>query len=107
MVTPVLWSPAWAARSPVRALPPRSWTPRVSLPQDTWRLPARPCWVRLQAGYWEPTLTAKALIIHSMDDEQCPVANSQAMAELWPGSELVLLDGLGHRLIAQDPDVVA
>ena len=54
-----------------------------------------------------PTLTAKALIIHSMDDEQCPVANSQAMAELWPGSELVLLDGLGHRLIAQDPDVVA
>jgi len=54
-----------------------------------------------------PTLTAKALILHSMDDEQCPVANSQRMAELWPGSELVLLDNLGHRLIAQDPDVVA
>jgi pimeloyl-ACP methyl ester carboxylesterase len=54
-----------------------------------------------------PTLTAKALILHSMDDEQCPVANSQRMAELWPGSELVLLDGLGHRLIAQEPDVVA
>ncbi len=54
-----------------------------------------------------PTLSAKALILHSMDDEQCPVANSQAMAELWPGAELVLLDGLGHRLIAQDPDVVA
>ena len=54
-----------------------------------------------------PTLSAKALIVHSMDDEQCPVANSQRMAELWPGSELVLLDRLGHRLIAQDPDVVA
>ena len=54
-----------------------------------------------------PTLTAKALILHSMDDEQCPVANSQRMAELWPGSELVLLDGLGHRLVAQEPDVVA
>ena len=54
-----------------------------------------------------PTLTAKALILHSMDDEQCPVGNSQAMAELWPGSELVLLDDLGHRLIAQEPDVVA
>jgi pimeloyl-ACP methyl ester carboxylesterase len=54
-----------------------------------------------------PTLTAKALIRHSMDDEQCPVANSQRMAELWPGSELVLLDNLGHRLIAQEPDVVA
>jgi pimeloyl-ACP methyl ester carboxylesterase len=54
-----------------------------------------------------PTLSGtKALIIHSMDDEQCPVANSQRMAELWPGSELVLLDGLGHRLIAQDDDVI-
>jgi len=54
-----------------------------------------------------PTLKAKALIIHSMDDESCPVGNSQRMAELWPGSELMLLDGLGHRLIAQDDDVVA
>src|SRR5579872_5505047 len=49
----------------------------------------------------------RALIVHSIDDDSCPVANSQRMAELWPGSELVLLDGLGHRLIAQDDDVVA
>lgn len=53
-----------------------------------------------------PSLTAKALILHSMDDEQCPVGNSRAMHDLWPGSELLLLDGLGHRLIAQDPEVV-
>ena len=52
-----------------------------------------------------PGMTAKALIIHAMDDDQCPVGNSQKMAELWPGSELVLVDDLGHRLIAQD-DVV-
>jgi pimeloyl-ACP methyl ester carboxylesterase len=53
-----------------------------------------------------PTLTAKALILHSIDDQACPVSNSQAMAELWPGSELVLTDDLGHRLIAQDDAVV-
>jgi pimeloyl-ACP methyl ester carboxylesterase len=52
-----------------------------------------------------PGLTAQALILHSMDDEQCPVANSQKMHDLWPGSDLVLVDDLGHRLIAQD-DVV-
>jgi pimeloyl-ACP methyl ester carboxylesterase len=55
-----------------------------------------------------PTLTGtRALIVHSMDDEACPFANSQRMAELWPGSELMALDGLGHRLVAQDDDVVA
>jgi pimeloyl-ACP methyl ester carboxylesterase len=53
-----------------------------------------------------PTMTAEALVIHSMDDEQCPVANSQAMAELWPAAELVLLDDLGHRMVAQDEAVV-
>jgi pimeloyl-ACP methyl ester carboxylesterase len=52
-----------------------------------------------------PGMTAKALILHAFDDEQCPVGNSQKLADLWPGSELVLVDDLGHRLIAQD-DVV-
>jgi pimeloyl-ACP methyl ester carboxylesterase len=53
-----------------------------------------------------PKLTARALILHSIDDEACPVGNSQALADLWPGSELVLSDELGHRLIAQDPAIV-
>lgn len=52
-----------------------------------------------------PNMTAKALLIHAIDDDQCPVGNSQKMADLWPGADLVLVDDLGHRLIAQD-DVV-
>jgi pimeloyl-ACP methyl ester carboxylesterase len=51
-------------------------------------------------------MTAKALILHSLDDDACPYANAQAMADLWPGSELVLTDELGHRLIAQDPATI-
>jgi len=51
-------------------------------------------------------MTAKALIVHSFDDDACPVGNAQAMAELWPGSELFLADDLGHRLIAQDQPIV-
>jgi pimeloyl-ACP methyl ester carboxylesterase len=47
-------------------------------------------------------MTANALILHSFDDDACPVANAQAMADLWPGAELCLTDELGHRLIAQD-----
>jgi pimeloyl-ACP methyl ester carboxylesterase len=51
-------------------------------------------------------MTAKALILHSLDDDAAPYENAQAMADLWPGSELVLCDELGHRLIAQDPATV-
>jgi pimeloyl-ACP methyl ester carboxylesterase len=53
-----------------------------------------------------PSMTTPALILHSMDDEQCPPGNSRKMANLWPGAELVLVDGLGHRLIAQDDAVI-
>ena len=53
-----------------------------------------------------PKMTAKALILHSIDDVACPVGNSQAMADLWPNAELVLTDELGHRLIAQDSAIV-
>lgn len=53
-----------------------------------------------------PGMTAEALYCHSLDDEQCPVEDTEAMAALWPGARLALTDGLGHRLIAQDQAMV-
>jgi pimeloyl-ACP methyl ester carboxylesterase len=53
-----------------------------------------------------PTMTAEALYCHSLDDEQCAVEDTEAMAALWPGARLALTDGLGHRLIAQDAAMV-
>jgi pimeloyl-ACP methyl ester carboxylesterase len=51
-------------------------------------------------------MTAKALVIHSIDDEQTPVDNAYRLAELWPGAELMLADELGHRFVAQDAAVL-
>lgn len=53
-----------------------------------------------------PMMTAKALILHSLDDDACDYRGAQELADVWPGAELALTDGLGHRLIAQDPSVV-
>jgi pimeloyl-ACP methyl ester carboxylesterase len=51
-------------------------------------------------------MSPPALIVHSIDDEQCPMGNAERMRQLWPGSELLLVDGLGHRFVAQDADVI-
>jgi pimeloyl-ACP methyl ester carboxylesterase len=51
-------------------------------------------------------MNTPALIVHSIDDEQCPMGNAERMRQLWPGSELLLVDGLGHRFVAQDADVI-
>jgi pimeloyl-ACP methyl ester carboxylesterase len=52
-------------------------------------------------------MQARALFLHSLDDEQVPFGGAREASDRWQGSELVLVDGLGHRQIAQDPDIVA
>lgn len=49
----------------------------------------------------------QTLLIHSVDDDAVEWDdNSQVIAQQWPNAELVLCDGLGHRMIAQDRGVI-
>jgi pimeloyl-ACP methyl ester carboxylesterase len=64
--------------------------------------------VGLHAGFdlaamANPTQT---LVLHSLDDEAVEWENGEAIAKQWPNAELVLCDGLGHRMIAQDRSVI-
>lgn len=51
-------------------------------------------------------LSTPALAVHSIDDDRTPLSNAQKLTELWPGARLLLADGLGHRLVAQDDDIL-
>lgn len=48
----------------------------------------------------------ETLIFHSMDDDAVDLENSEAIAQGWPKAELVVCDGLGHRMIAQDRSII-
>lgn len=48
----------------------------------------------------------ETLVLHSMDDDAVEWENGDAIAKQWPNAELVLCDGLGHRMIAQDRGVI-
>jgi len=52
-----------------------------------------------------PRLTARALFVHSADDEY-PAENARRLAALWPGADFEQVDGLGHRRVARDPAVL-
>jgi pimeloyl-ACP methyl ester carboxylesterase len=52
-----------------------------------------------------PCMRAQALFIHSIDDEY-PAANAERLAALWPGARMLLVDGLGHRPVARDRDII-
>jgi pimeloyl-ACP methyl ester carboxylesterase len=51
-------------------------------------------------------MTAEALIIHSLDDEQSHPSISFDLAAAWPGAKTHIVDGLGHRLVAQDAETL-
>lgn len=49
---------------------------------------------------------AETLVIHSMDDDAVDWENGEVIAQQWPNAELVLCDGLGHRMVAQDRGII-
>lgn len=51
--------------------------------------------------------TTPLLVVHSRDDADNPAQGSVDLVEAWPGADLVLTDGLGHRRILWDPTTVA
>lgn len=48
----------------------------------------------------------RTLIIHDRHDKEVPLAEGVQLAAAWPDVELVTTEGLGHRRILRDPDVV-
>ena len=53
------------------------------------------------------SLSVPLLIFHDADDGEVPVSSGEAIAAAWPGSRLVKTEGLGHKRIVHDADVVA
>jgi pimeloyl-ACP methyl ester carboxylesterase len=53
------------------------------------------------------SMHAPLLVIHDRGDAEVAWQHGRSIARAWPGAELLLTDGLGHRRILRDPDVVA
>jgi pimeloyl-ACP methyl ester carboxylesterase len=86
---------------------------RLRIPQRARSLMQQNLENRLQISWDQlhiPTLaremSAPALIIHDRDDRDVPHAHGSAIAEAWPGAELFITTGLGHRAILRDREVV-
>jgi pimeloyl-ACP methyl ester carboxylesterase len=47
-----------------------------------------------------------ALIIHDRDDRDVPWQEGEAVARAWPHARFLRTEGLGHRRILRDPEVI-
>ena len=46
-------------------------------------------------------------MVHDRGDAEIPWQHGAAIARAWRGAEMLITEGLGHRRILRDPDVVA
>ncbi len=54
-----------------------------------------------------PPAPTPLLVVHDRRDRSVPLCEGQEIAAAWPAAELVVTDGLGHRGLLRDSDVVA
>jgi pimeloyl-ACP methyl ester carboxylesterase len=64
-------------------------------------------WSAFDVAALAPALRAPLLVVHDRGDAEVPWQHGLVIARAWPGAELLLTDGLGHRRILRDPDVLA
>jgi pimeloyl-ACP methyl ester carboxylesterase len=93
------WS-GWFARrlglpEPIRAQMQQRFERRLGHRWDEFELPQSVARVQ-----------AKALVVHDAGDREVSPAGGLALARAWPGARFVRTEGLGHRAILRDAQVV-
>jgi pimeloyl-ACP methyl ester carboxylesterase len=69
---------------------------RVGLPMSHFDLP----------GLARQVATPKLLVVHDRDDQETSWSDGRAIAGAWPDARLLTTNGLGHRRVLRDPEVV-
>lgn len=53
------------------------------------------------------SMRQRALFVHSADDRMVSFSAAREVASRWPGAQWMAVDGLGHKRLLRDPEVVA
>jgi len=64
-------------------------------------------WSAFSIAALAPALRAPALVVHDRGDGEISWQHGRIVARAWAGAKLLTTDGLGHRRLLRDPEVVA
>ena len=56
---------------------------------------------------FESDFNVPTLILHDKNDKEVPWSNGKQIADQWPWSTFITTDGLGHRRILREPDIIS
>ena len=64
-------------------------------------------WSSMDVPAFAPSMRVPLLVVHDRDDREVRWSDGAAIAQAWPGAELVTTTGLGHHRIVSDAEVIA
>jgi pimeloyl-ACP methyl ester carboxylesterase len=64
-------------------------------------------WSAFDVQKLAPALSVPLLVIHDRGDAEVPWQDGVTITRAWRGAEMLMTDGLGHRRILRNPDVIA
>lgn len=62
-------------------------------------------WSEVRRATLTPIEGSKLLVISDAGDTEAPLGEARRVAQAWPGAEIAVTSGLGHRRILRDPNV--
>ena len=63
-------------------------------------------WKDLNIPAFAPDMRVPLLVVHDRDDREVGWSDGAAIAQSWPGAELMTTTGLGHHRIVSDSAVI-
>jgi pimeloyl-ACP methyl ester carboxylesterase len=64
-------------------------------------------WQEFDVTRFVDRFSTPLLVVHDRDDREIPWSDGASIARAWPGAQLVTTQGLGHKRVVDDPDVVS
>lgn len=83
---------------------------RLQLTETATDIAVAGSWLAAQAADYRdvlPGIALPILVLHGMDDPECPTAHARIMQQAIPGAKLSLWPGCGHVPMAHDPAAFA
>jgi pimeloyl-ACP methyl ester carboxylesterase len=63
-------------------------------------------WSEYSLAAMAPAMTARLLVLHDTTDRETFWSEGAALTEAWPGARMITTQGLGHRRILRDPELL-
>jgi pimeloyl-ACP methyl ester carboxylesterase len=64
-------------------------------------------WQEFDVTRFVDRFSTPLLVVHDRDDREIPWSDGASIARAWPGAQLITTQGLGHKRVVDDPDVVS